>query len=151
MRNEEFIQHRLLNESKKLLEAGFIFPTFLLVSQGIETLGAFIDKKPIAVKAQSKKRFHLAIEELFPQKYQDLTKNDWLYKQLRCNLSHMCSGGGFIVFSTEKEKLGAHLELINGKRLFLMEALVNDFQKACTTLIAQLEKGELKQKAMALS
>jgi len=151
MRNEEFIQHRLLNESKKLLEAGFIFPTFLLVSQGIETLGAFIDKKPIAVKAQSKKRFHLAIEELFPQEYQDLTKNDWLYKQLRCNLSHMCSAGGFIVFSTEKEKLGAHLELINGKRLFLMEALVNDFQKACTTLIAQLEKGKLKQKAMALS
>ena len=151
MRNEEFIQFRLLNESKKLLEAGFIFPTFLLVSQGIETLGAFIDKKPIAVKAQSKKRFHLAIEMLFPQKYQDLAKNDWLYKQLRCNLSHMCSVGSFIVFSTEKEKLGAHLELINGKRLFLMEALVNDFQKACTTLIVQLEKGELKQKAMALS
>ena len=151
MRNEEFIQHRLLNESKKLLEAGFIFPTFLLVSQGIETLGAFIDKKPIAVKAQSKKRFHLAIEQLFPQKYQDLTKNDWLYKQLRFNLSHMCSGGGFIVFSTENEKLGTHLALINGKRLFLMEALVNDFQKACTTLIVQLEKGELKQKAMALS
>tara|TARA_B100000780_G_scaffold145483_1_gene101641 strand:+ start:143 stop:598 length:456 start_codon:yes stop_codon:yes gene_type:complete len=151
MRNEEFIQKRLLNESKKLREAGFIFPTFLLVSQGIETLGAFIDKKPIAVKAQSKKRFHLAIEQLFPQKYQDLTKNDWLYKQLRCNLSHMCSGGGFIVFSTDKEKLGTHLALINGKRLFLMEALVNDFQKACTTLIVKLEKGELKQKAMALS
>ena len=151
MRNEEFIQQRLLNESEKLLEAGFIFPTFLLVSQGIETLGAFIDNKPIAVKAQSKKRFHLAIEKLFPQKYQDLTKNDWLYKQLRCNLCHMCSGGGFIVFSTEKEKLGTHLELINGKRVFLVENLVNDFHNACFRVIALLEKDEIKQKAMALS
>ena len=63
----------------------------------------------------------------------------------------MCSGGGFIVFSSQKENLGSHLELINGKRLFLMEILVYDFQKACYTLIEQLEKGELKQKAMALS
>jgi hypothetical protein len=101
MRNEEFIQDRLLNESEKLLEAGFVFPTFLLVSQGIETLGAFMDKKPIAVKAQSKKRFHLAIAQLFPQEYQDLTTNDWLYKQLRCNLSHMCSTGAFIMFSSQ--------------------------------------------------
>jgi len=151
MRNEEFIKTRLLEESNKLKDAGFIFPTFLLISQAIETLGAFLDNKPIAVKAQSKKRFHLAIAQLFPQEYQDLTADDWLYKQLRCNLSHMCSGGGFIVFSSQKENLGSHLELINGKRLFLMEILVYDFQKACYTLIEQLEKGELKQKAMALS
>ena len=150
MRNEEFIKIRLLEESYKLKEAAFIFPTFLLVSQGIETLGAFLDNKPIAVKAQSKKRFHLAIAKLFPQEYQDLTEDDWLYKQLRCNLSHMCSGGGFIVFSSQKENLGFHLELINGKRLFLMEVFVQDFQKACNTLIEQLKKGELKQKAMAL-
>ena len=150
MRNKEFIKIRLLEESYKLKEAAFIFPTFLLVSQGIETLGAFLDNKPIAVKAQSKKRFHLAIAKLFPQEYQDLTEEDWLYKQLRCNLSHMCSGGGFLVFSSQKENLGFHLELINGKRLFLMEVLVQDFQKACNILVEQLKKGELKQKAMAL-
>ncbi len=151
MRNEEFIKSRLLLESRKLKEAGFIFPTFLLVSQGIETLGAFLDTKPIAVKSQSKKRFHLAIKHLFPKQYQDLTEGDWLYKQLRCNLSHMCSGGGFIIFSSEKEKAGMHLELVDGKRLFLMEALVSDFQKACNNVIVQLENGKLKQKAMALS
>ena len=151
MRNEEFIKIRLLEESKKLLEAGFISPTFLLVSQGIETLGAFMDKKPIAVKAQSKKRFHLAIAQLFPQEYQILTANDWLYKQLRCNLSHMCSPGAFIIFSSQKESSHKHLELINGKRVFLVEALVRDFHKACFQVIELLEKGELKQKAMALS
>ena len=151
MRNEEFIQDRLLNESEKLLEAGFVFPTFLLVSQGIETLGAFMDKKPIAVKAQSKKRFHLAIAQLFPQEYQDLTTNDWLYKQLRCNLSHMCSTGAFIMFSSQKESTNTHLDLLNGKRVFLVEDLVHDFHKACYRVIELLEKGELKQKAMALS
>jgi hypothetical protein len=151
MRNEEFIQDRLLNESEKLLEAGFVFPTFLLVSQGIETLGAFMDKKPIAVKAQSKKRFHLAIAQLFPQEYQDLTTNDWLYKQLRCNLSHMCSTGAFIMFSSQKESTNTHLDLLSGKRVFLVEDLVRDFHKACYRVIELLEKGELKQKAMALS
>jgi hypothetical protein len=151
MRNEEFIQHRLLNESEKLLEAGFVFPTFLLVSQGIETLGAFMDKKPIAVKAQSKKRFHLAIALLFPQEYQDLTTNDWLYKQLRCNLSHMCSTGAFIMFSSQKESTYTHLDLLNDKRVFLVEDLVRDFHKACYRVIELLEKRELKQKAMALS
>jgi hypothetical protein len=151
MRNEEFIQDRLLNESEKLLEAGFVFPTFLLVSQGIEALGAFLDKKPIAVKAQSKKRFHLAIAQLFPQEYQDLTTNDWLYKQLRCNLSHMCSTGAFIMFSSQKESTNTHLDLLNGKRVFLVEDLVRDFHKACSRVIELLEKGELKQKAMALS
>jgi len=151
MKNEEFIQLRLLNESKKLLEAGFIFPTFLLVSQGMETLGAFLDNKPIAVKAQSKKRFHLAIEELFPVEYKELKANDWLYKQLRCNLSHMCSTGAFIIFSSQKESTHTHLELLNGKRVFLVENLVHDFHKACFRVITLLEKGEIKQKAMALS
>ena len=72
MKNEEFIQRRLLEESQKLLEAQFYFPVFFLVSQGIETLGSFLDKKPLAAKRQSKKRFHLAVKELFPEVYLDL-------------------------------------------------------------------------------
>ena len=45
MRNEEFIRRRLIEESQNLVAAQFYFPAFFLVSQGVETLGAFMDKK----------------------------------------------------------------------------------------------------------
>jgi len=151
MRNEEFIRLRLIEESEKLLEAKFYFPAFFLVSQGIETLGAFMDKKPLAAKAQSKKRFNLAIQQLFNTGYKQLSDDNWLYKQLRCNISHMCSTGGFITLCSRKENIGQHLNLINGQRLFIIEDLVEDFHKACFKVMDLLEKEELKQKAMALS
>jgi hypothetical protein len=151
MRNEEFIQLRLIQESQKLLEAKFYFPAYFLVSQGIETLGAFLDKKPLAAKAQSKKRFNLAIKELFNSDYKNLSANDWLYKQLRCNLSHMCSTGGFILLCSRVERRGKHLDELNGQRIFEIEQLVMDFHKACAEVITQLENGQLKQKPMAMS
>lgn len=151
MRNEEFIRLRLIQESQQLLEAKFYFPTFFLISQGIETLGAFIDKKPLGAKAQSKKRFNLALKELFSADYNNLNSDNWLYKQLRCNLSHMCSAGGFILLCSKSEKRGHHLEMLNGKRLFEIEQLVTDFHKACTEVVTQLENGQLKQKPMAMT
>ena len=149
MRNEEFIRYRLVKESQNLVDAQFYFPAFSLVTQGIETLGAFMDKKPLAAKAQSKKRFNLAIQELYTNEYKQLIDNNWLYKQMRCNISHMCSSGAFIILCSRKENKGKHLDLIKGQRLFIIEDLVEDFHKACFEVIRLLEKGELKQKAMA--
>ena len=151
MRNEDFIKQRLIDESQNLLDAEFYFPVFFLISQGIETLGGFLDKKPLGAKSQSKKRFHLAIEQLFENKYQELTDRDWLYKQFRCNMSHLATTGGFIILATRKENKGAHLEVIQGQRLFVIESLVEDFHKACQTLILRLAKGELKQKQMVMN
>jgi len=151
MKNEEFIQQRLLEESQKLLEAQFYFPVFFLVSQGMETLGSFLDKKPLGAKGQSKKRFHLAVNKLFPKTYADLTDNDWLYKQLRCTMSHMCSPGGFIVLERKTKSKNNHLQLVASKRIFIIEDLVTDFQKACLLVIEGLESGAIKQKAMAFS
>ncbi len=151
MKNEEFIQRRLLEESQKLLEAQFYFPVFFLVSQGIETLGSFLDKKPLAAKRQSKKRFHLAVKELFPEVYLDLTENDWLYKQLRCTMSHMCSPGGFVVLETKTTSKNQHLQRLASKRIFIIEDLVADFQQACIHVVQGLESGVIKQKAMAFS
>ena len=151
MSNEDFIKYRLVEESQNLLDAEFCFPVFFLISQGIETLGAFLDKKPLAAKAQSKKRFHLAIDQLFEKKYQELTDHDWLYKQFRCNMSHLVSSGGFIILASRKENKGEHLQVIEGQRLFVVESLVEDFHKACHTLILSLAKGELKQKQMVMN
>ena len=151
MRNEDFIKQRLIDESQNLLEAEFYFPVFLLISQGIETLGGFLDKKPLGAKSQSKKRFHLAIDQLFENQYQELTDRDWLYKQFRCNMSHLVTTGGFIKLATRKDNKGEHLEVIEGQRLFVVENLVEDFHKACQTLILRLGKGEIKQKQMAMN
>ena len=151
MRNEDFIKQRLIDESQNLLDAEFYFPVFLVISQGIETLGAFLDKKPLGAKAQSKKRFHLAIDQLFENKYQELADRDWLYKQFRCNMSHLSSAGGFIILVSRKENKGTHLEVIHGQRLFVIENLVEDFHKSCHTLILRLSRGELKQKQMVMN
>ena len=151
MRNEDFIKQRLIDESQNLLDAEFYFPVFLLISQWIETLGGFLDKKPLGAKSQSKKRFHLAIDQLFENKYHELSDRDWFYKQFRCNMSHLATNGGFIILATRKENKGAHLEVIRGQRLFVIESLVEDFHKACETLILRLAKGELKQKQMAMN
>ncbi len=150
MRNEDFIKQRLIDESQNLLDAEFYFPVFLLISQGIETLGGFLDKKPLGAKSQSKKRFHLAIDQLFENKYQELTDRDWLYKQFRCNMSHLVTTGGFIILANRKNNKGAHLEVIEGQRLFVVENLVEDFHKACQTLILRIGTGEVKQKQMAM-
>ena len=151
MRNEDFIKQRLIDESQNLLDAEFYFPVFFLISQGIETLGSFLDKKPLGAMSQSKKRFHLAIDQLFENKYQELTHRDWLYKQFRCNMSHLATTGGFILLATRKENRGEHLQVIQGRRLFIVENLVEDFHKACQTLIFRLGKGEIKQKQMAIN
>ena len=151
MRNEDFIKQRLIDESQNLLDAEFYFPVFLLISQGIETLGAFLDKKPLGAKSQSKKRFHLAIDQLFENKYQELIDRDWLYKQFRCNMSHLATTGGFIILAIRKENRGGHLQVIEGQRLFIVENLVEDFHKACQMLILRLAKGELKQKQMMMN
>lgn len=151
MKNEEFIQRRLLEESQNLLEARFFFPAFFIVSQGIETLGSFLDKKPLGAKNQSKKRFHLAIKELFPEEYADLSDRDWLYKQLRCTVSHMSSPGGFIVLESQATSKNTHLQLVASKRIFIIEDLVADFQQACIRVIQGMESGVIKQKAMAFS
>ncbi len=151
MRNEDFIKQRLIDESQNLLDAEFYFPVFLLVSQGIETLGAFLDKKPLGAKSQSKKRFHLAIDQLFENKYQELKDRDWLYKQFRCNMSHLATTGGFIILATRKDSKGAHLEVIEDQHLFVVENLVEDFHRACQTLMLRLGKGEIKQKKMAMN
>jgi hypothetical protein len=151
MRNEEFIQQRLLKESQQLLQAEFYFPVFFLVSQGLETLGSFLDKKPLGAKAQSKKRFHLAVNQLFPNTYADLIDGDWLYKQLRCTMSHMCSPGGFIVLERKTKSKHKHLQLVASKRVFIIEDLVSDFQQACLLVIEGLESGAIMQKAMAFS
>ena len=66
-------------------------------------------------------------------------------------MSHLATTGGFIILATRKDNKGAHLEVIEGQRLFVVENLVEDFHKACQTLILRLGKGEIKQKQMAMN
>ena len=58
-------------------------------------------------------------------------------------MSHLVTTGGFIILATRKDNKGAHLEVMEGQRLFVVENLVEDFHKACQTLILGLGKGEI--------
>jgi hypothetical protein len=151
MTNQNFIRTQLIKESQALYSTGFYFPTLMFVANGIETLGAFIDSKPLGAKAQSKKRFNKALLELFPTSYHPLVEKDWLYKQMRCNLSHMCSTGAFITLVASPKHKTQHLKLLNNTRIICIAALLNDFIAACHQVIQGLESGGFKQKAMALT
>jgi hypothetical protein len=150
MRNEEFIQSRLIDESQKLLSAKFYFPAFMTATQGIESLGAFLDKKPLSAKYQSKKRFHLAIQKLFKEDYQPLVLDQWLYQQLRCNMSHLSHSGGFIKLCVRNETRCRHLTLEKGLRIFIVEEFIADFHFACIKTKRLLVGGEIPQKKMSL-
>ena len=108
-----------------------------------------MDKKPLG-QSHNRKKISFSHRSAFENKYQELTDRDWLYKQFRCNMSHLATTGGFIILATRKI-IGAHLEVIEGQRLFVVENLVEDFHKACQTLILRLGKGEIKQKQMAMN
>ena len=150
MRNEEFIQSRLVDESQKLLSSKFYFPAFMIATQGIETLGAFLDKKPLSAKYQSKKRFHLAFHKLFKEDYQPLMLDQWLYKQLRCNMSHLSHSGGFIKLCIRDETRRRHLDLEQGLRIFIIEEFIADFHIACIETKQLLVGGQIPQKKMSL-
>ena len=150
MRNEEFIQFRLIDESQKLLSAKFYFPAFMIATQGIETLGAFLDKKPLSAKHQSKKRFHLAFQKLFKENYQPLLLDHWLYEQLRCNMSHLSHSGGFINLCLRNDTKHRHLALDQGLRIFIIEEFIADFHIACIKTSRLLVGGQIPQKKMPL-
>ncbi len=151
MTNQNFIQTLLIKESQALYRAGFNFSTVMFIANGIETLGAFIDSKPLGAKAQSKKRFNKALLELFPASYHPLVEKDWLYKQLRCNLSHMSSTGAFITLMASPKHKAQHLKPLNSTRIICIAALLDDFIVACYRVMESLESKSLKQKAMALT
>jgi hypothetical protein len=146
---EKFIKERMISEVEDLYSAGFKRIAVGLIAQYIETLGAFLDKKPFKVPRQSAQRFHLALEQLFIPRYSFLNNNNFLYKQLRSNFTHLGIESQFLTFDFEGTDYNCHLLYKKKKTIFVTSRLLEDYLKACNLVIRMIEKGDLKMKKLA--
>ena len=145
---KDFIQKVFIEETGKLVDAGFYHFAFVIMVQGIETLGSFLDSKPLKAREQSKLRFSHAINRLMPVKYAKLNNNHALYDQLRASLAHTFTASRQIYLtSKENKEFGKkHLQNIDGKLILVVEEFYVDFKKACERLLDGMDKGIISEK-----
>ena len=139
----------MIDEVQALVDSGFNRIAIGMMAQYIETLGAFLDKKPFKTPRQSSQRFSLALEKLFPTRYSGFNKNNFLYKQLRSNFTHLGVESQFLTFDFTLENLGSHLNYQNGKTTIIVSKLLADYIKACETVINLLQNATIKKKNLA--
>jgi len=145
---KEFIQKVLIEETGRLVESGFHHFAFVIMAQALETLGSFLDSKPLKARDQSKLRFSHAINRLMPKEYSPLNNNHKLYDQLRASMAHTFTASrSLFLTSKDNPEFGKkHLQEINGKLILVTEDFYRDFKKACQRLIAGMEKGIVSDK-----
>jgi len=143
---EEFIKERMIGEVQALVKSGFKRIAVGMISQYIETLGAFLDKKPFKTPRQSSQRFHLALEKLFPPRYSGFNKNNFLYKQLRSNFTHLGVESQFLIFHFDDANPTSHMRFADGKTTIVLSRFIEDYIVACNSIIEMQANGELKIK-----
>ncbi|HAF30161.1 MAG TPA: hypothetical protein DCG75_14060 [Bacteroidales bacterium] len=145
---KEFIQKVFIDEIGRLVEAGFYHFAFVIMAQGLETLGSFLDSKPLKAREQSKLRFSHAINRLMPKQYAGLNNNHRLYDQLRASLAHTFTVSLQIYLTSKSDPvLGKnHLQEIDSKLILVAEDFYEDFKKACERLMEGMEKGIIPDK-----
>lgn len=145
---KEFIQKVFIEETGRLVSAGFYHFAFVIMSQGLETLGSFLDSKPLKAREQSKLRFSHAVNRLMPKQYASLNNNHVLYDQLRASLAHTFTVSR-LVFLTSKDSPNMgnkHLQEIDGKLVIVAEDFYRDFKKACERLLDGMNRGIISEK-----
>jgi hypothetical protein len=112
MKVADFIQGPLASEIKNMTikeEGTHAYLGFSLICEGIEFLGACLDEYDWEEKGLSEKRFRLALDRLFPQKYKNFnsrkSKYD-IYSNVRCSLVHCLRPSNKIVLSERCHERG---------------------------------------------
>lgn len=136
-----FIQDILIKEVGKLIDNGFNLFSFVIIGQGIETLGSLFDDKPFDQPRLSKKRF-LKGMSLFDSKYKGL--ENVLYSDLRCGLAHQLRPKNNITLATSKDKeqqKHIHLQVGEKSKFFflIVDVFYADFVQACTLVVKKIE------------
>ena len=145
-----WIREVLCRQAEALAETGFTDIAFMVVGQGIETMGAFLDKKPFRAPGQSRERFDRALAELFPPRYADLNSRGFLYRNLRSSLTHLSVGSPHLVLSAGGKE-GRHLSVKDKKTLLVLTDLLTDYTAAWEKVIDRLADGSLRIKPLASS
>ena len=151
---DKFIEDTFIREIGSLQQGKgkFVYLSFGLIAQGIESLGSLIDKYEIQKGGESRERFDNALINFLPDKYDQFTgKKDEpkegisLYKELRCGLLHVAIPKSKVVLGENKNKGDKeHLEIYtfddgteDGQRKLFVNAedFYEDFKSACETVV----------------
>ena len=145
---KDFIQKVFIEEIGKMIDQGFYQFSFVLMSQALETLGSFLDSKPLKAKDQSKLRFSHAINRLMPNKYSKFNDKHAFYDQLRASLAHTFTTSRQIILTSKSNiELGKkHLENSDNKLVLVVEDFYSDFKKACSRLFEGMDRGIISEK-----
>ena len=142
-----FVKNILLGDVKRMTyECGLHYLAFGTISVGIEFLGACNDEFDFAEKGKSKGRFNRGINDYMAQvdpAYATLNKDDFLYEQLRCGMSHLLRPQGKLALMsrrTARSRKFTHLcpYTAGSGTVMVAENFYDDFAKACGLLLEKL-------------
>ena len=145
-----FLDKLLIQDIRKLIDSGQEYVALVIMSQSIETLGAFLDAKPFRAKAQSKKRFNMALKKLFPYKYRKANDKFFLYDKLRNHIAHILIPSAR-VHIIKDATLAKHMDVTKGTLYISIEDFYTDVKLATEQLIKMIDNEELKYKRLDLS
>ena len=143
-----WIREVMIGRARRLAECGLTDITFMVIGQGIETMGAFLDKKPFRAKGQAASRFSVALDELFPPRYSALNGRGFLFANMRSSLTHLSVGSPHLVLAHTCDK-AVHLSVKDKKTTLVLENLMDDYVAAWEKIIDRLAGGTLRIKPLA--
>ncbi len=139
----DFLQN-IINDIKSMHNNGLYYLSFVIMVSAVETLGAFIDKKPLRARAQSFKRFNLAIDKLFPLKYHIVNKNSFLYDKLRNHFAHNLLPSSYLILIDKETDNQKHLDFKDEKLIVAADIFYADLKLASKKVINKIKNDELK-------
>ena len=159
-----FLDHVVVNDIKKTIDAGAGYLAFGLIAQAIEVLGALLDEQEIHVNKPGvpETRFGLAIDLVFEPINKDYARHNkttspyYLYEHLRCGMAHVLVPKAPLIFTGRHDALVMgfrHLQEFNpgtadAQLLLVIEDFHDDLAAACARakkLIKKKTHPKLKQ------
>ena len=130
---------------EQFLESEHYYPLLIYCSLGIETLGSFLDNKPLRARQQSKIRFGNALYQLFPNQYGFCNKKSFLYDALRNHSAHnLIPSPHLSIYPQQKDF--KHLSIVEEKTIFCIDIFTQDFLSACKTVKSNISNHIYKAK-----
>jgi len=149
---EDFLRGTIVEDVKLLIDNNRYYSALIILSQTIETLGAFMDNKPFRAKMQSKKRFSLALKYFFPKSYKRANNNFFLYNKLRNQIAHILVPSTLINIIEYTNDNYEHMTSNKEDVLYIsVNSFYNDVVKAIDMLEHKFNTEELKQKKIQIN
>ncbi len=150
LREKEFIKRIFIDEIGRLQQEKFYFFSFIVMSQAIEVLGCFLDKKPLKAKSQSAKRFDKSLGVLMGSRYRNANRKHCLYDKLRNQITHsFVPSNSLLLCSRTSHPDVKHLTWLDGQLVLIAEDMYEDLVKACKKLFAMIDQGKVHLKNIA--